>query len=95
MSPPLSEPAYNVLRALVLGFELRGGATGWSFAGSPHGAASSAAMSELLAGGFVEYRVALTEAGLRACHLRTQETMETALHWVLGEKKRLKELLDS
>lgn len=86
---PLSAEAYEVLRALVLGLELRETSDGWAFVGpwqnSAHSGVSSAVMGELLSGGFVlrggGSRAELTNVGVEARAVRTQELLETALRW--------------
>ena len=90
-APSLSEQAYEVLRALVLGLELRETSGGWVFPGghwqeSLRSHVPPEVISELVVAGFVQHgdgsRAELTDAGIKACHLRTQETLETALKWV-------------
>ena len=88
-APPLSAAAYEVLRALVLGLELRETSQSWAFVGPWQIPARSgvpgAVMDELLSGGFVRRGngscAELTAAGIEARYFRTQETLETALRW--------------
>jgi hypothetical protein len=75
---PLSCEACEVLRALVLGLELRGGAGGWAFVGPwqdpTRSGVPSAIMSELFGADFVRHgdgsQIEITDAGQRALKAR-------------------------
>jgi hypothetical protein len=90
MSALLSGAAAEVLRALVLGLELRVKQSGWEFVGPwqhPFNSGVSQAVSaELLAAGYVRHgdglRIEITDEGRNALQNRTTAVVTDALEWV-------------